>query len=396
MIKLLHDTLANWLEAQEMYGLIRIFSWPSFRAISAVIISFLLVVIFGKRVINWLIRQKIGDSPEFDHAGLNELMAKKANTPTMGGILIAGSILFTTLLMGDLGNFYVKLGLIVLVWLSVLGGVDDWLKLTNARRATGSRDGLYAWEKLLFQLGIGVLAGIFLYRHGAENALMAHSLPSLPFMRSFEPGTNNIDHVIELSAWVFAALSMIMITGSSNAVNLTDGMDGLAGGIAAICAFALMILCAIAGNETTAKSLLMPWIPYTEELSIVAGAMAGATLGFLWYNCSPASVFMGDTGSLALGGLMAYLAIAIRQEFMLLVIGGVFLMEMMSVILQVGFFKATKLTSRSKGGGKRIFRCAPIHHHFHLGGWTEQQVVVRFWLLTAVLSAIALASIRLR
>ncbi|MBL1217086.1 MAG: phospho-N-acetylmuramoyl-pentapeptide-transferase [Planctomycetes bacterium] len=388
MITFIHDLLADMAADGGWYGYISIFQWVSFRAIAAVVCSFVLVIVLGKRIIDWLVRQKIGDAPEFYHSDLNQLMARKAATPTMGGIMISGAALVSTLLLADLANFYVLLGLIVLVWLSVLGGVDDWLKLTSARRAQGRREGLYAWEKMLFQLGIAFLAGVFIYRHGMDNAAMAHSFPTLPLMKAFDPATREPLELWLLPAWAFTFIAMIVISGMSNAVNLTDGMDGLASGLASISAFGLMVLCLIVGNDVFAKMLLMPWVPYTDELSVLAGALAGASLGFLWYNCSPAQVFMGDTGSLALGGVMAYIAVVIRQEFLFMLIGGVFVWEAFSVMLQVGYFKATK--------GKRIFRVAPIHHHYHLGGWTEQQVVVRFWVITAVLVAIALATIKLR
>jgi phospho-N-acetylmuramoyl-pentapeptide-transferase len=180
----------------------------------------------------------------------------------------------------------------------------------------------------------------------------------------------------------------MVIAGSSNAVNLTDGMDGLAGGIMGIVGFAFLVLALIAGDEYYAKRLLVPYIPNSQELAIVAGAMAGSCLAFLWFNCHPAQVFMGDTGSLPLGGLIGFIAVVIRQEFLLIIIGGVFVVEASSVLMQVGYFKLSK--------GKRIFKCAPIHHHFHLLGWTEQQVVVRFWLVSALLAAVALATIKIR
>ena len=384
MIVALLNLIRGWLESNQLYGYVRIFDRVDFRAIAAVIFSFLFVVLLGRPVIRWLLRQKVGDSPEFYHADLNRLMAQKANTPTMGGVLISGAILASTLLLADLGVFYINLGLILLVGMAALGGIDDWLKLTNARRGQGAREGLHAWEKLLFQLGFAFLAGFFVYRYGIENPKMTHSFPALPLVRAFNPFTDEPEALFQLPAWGFTLMAMLMIAGSSNAVNLTDGMDGLAGGIAIICAFSLMILCGVVGSEEIAKQLLMPYIPLSNELAV----MAGACLGFLWYNCSPAQVFMGDTGSLALGALMAYIAVVIRQEFLLLLIGGIFFIEILSVVLQVGYFKST--------GGKRIFRCAPIHHHFHLGGWTEQQVVVRFWLITAILAAVALATIRIR
>lgn len=388
MIKAFLHLTANWLDAHGLYSFVMIFEWVSFRAVTAAIFAFLLVIIFAPRTIRWLIRQKVGDVPEFYNAQLNEITRNKRNTPTMGGVLVAGATLVSTLVFADLGIYYVIFGLIVLIYLAVLGGIDDWLKLTSQRRGKGAREGLYAWEKLLFQLGIGVLAGIAIYQYGSENAQFTHMMPLLPGVRAFEPDKVTPAELLLLPAWLFAIIAMLFIAGGSNAVNLTDGMDGLAPGISAICSFALMILCIIAGEREFAQTLLMPWIPYSSELAVLAGAMAGACLGFLWFNCAPAQVFMGDTGSLALGGLLGYIAVVIRQEFLLLLIGGVFVMEMMSVVLQVGYFKITK--------GSRIFRMAPIHHHFHLLGWTEQQVVVRFWLLTALFTAVALATLKIR
>jgi len=194
--------------------------------------------------------------------------------------------------------------------------------------------------------------------------------------------------LIYLGPWAFGILAVLVISGSSNAVNLTDGMDGLASGIMVVVSFAFMVLCFIVGSEVWAGPLLMPYIPESGELAVVAGAMCGACLGFLWFNCHPAQVFMGDTGSLPLGGLIGYIAVVTRQEVLLAIVGGVLVMEVLSVVLQVSYFKLT--------GGSRLFRCTPIHHHFHLGGWGEQQVVVRFWLITALLAAVALATVKLR
>ena len=387
MLYYLLTKTSDRLDEIGLYSLLQVFYQLEFRAFVAVVCSFLIVLIFGRKTIRWLIKQKIGDSPEFYHADLNEIMARKAATPTMGGILICGSMLLTILLFADLTNRFVILALIVLVWLVVLGGFDDWLKLTSARRAPGSREGLHAWEKLLFQIGIGAVAGYFLYRHGIGRET-SHVL-NLPFQRTYDPRTTELESsVIVLGPVAFVLIATILIAGTSNAVNLTDGMDGLAPGTLAVASFALMVLCFIAGSFDTARFLMFPHIDGSKELMIVTGAMAGACLGFLWFNCAPAQVFMGDTGALPLGGLMAYIAVAIRQEILLLVIGGVFFMEMASVILQVGYFKWT--------GGKRIFRCSPVHHHFHLGGWSEPQVVTRFWVLAVVFAMIALVSIKLR
>jgi phospho-N-acetylmuramoyl-pentapeptide-transferase len=186
----------------------------------------------------------------------------------------------------------------------------------------------------------------------------------------------------------FMIVGTLFIAGTSNAVNIADGMDGLAAGTMSIAAIVVMVLCFIASSRDWSLLLLVPYVPGSKELIVVSGAMAGACLGFLWFNCNPARVFMGDTGSLALGGLLAFITVAIRQEALLLLIAGIFYLELASVVLQVSYFKST--------GGRRIFRCAPIHHHFHLGGWSENQVVVRFWLITAILGAIALASIKVR
>lgn len=397
MIYNLIQYLETWLVAHDVFGFVRVFTYVEFRAVISIILSFFIVLALGKPVIRWLMKQKIGDSPEFYHADLNQLMKQKANTPTMGGILISGTILATTLLLADITSYYIQMALLALIWLSLLGLVDDWLKLTAARRATGRREGLRTWEKLLFQLGLAVLLGIFIH-HWGENKYkenldilnMSHSL-TLPLLKSWD-NVGGVwvpaDHLIVLGTWPFVILCILVIAGSSNAVNLTDGMDGLASGIMSVVGFAFMVLALIAGEERWAKMLLVPYIPLSDELAIVAGAIVGSCLGFLWYNCSPAQVFMGDTGSLPLGGLIGYIAVVIRQEFLLLIIGGVFVMEAVSVMMQIGYFRFT--------GGKRIFRCAPIHHHFHLGGWTEQQVVVRFWLISAMLAAIALATIKLR
>ncbi len=402
MIYLLVKHFEQAIDNSTVLGPLGVFRWVEFRAVFAIVISFLIVVLFGKRTIRWLVKQKIGDNPTFDHKDLDRLMKQKANTPTMGGILIAGSIYASILLLANVYNFYVIMALVCFTWLFVVGLVDDWLKLTTARRKPGSRHGLYSGEKLLLQIGLAVILGLFIHHWGDSSVLfpdpdvqkMSHSL-TLPLMKtwvfqdgSYVPSPN----LIKLAPWPFVLLTIFIITYSSNAVNLTDGMDGLAGGTMVIVASAFMVLCFIAGHTAgdfvLAKRLLVPHIPFSDELAVVAGAMVGACLGFLWFNCSPAQVFMGDSGSLPLGGLLGFVAVVIRQEFLLMVIGGIFFLEAFSVILQVGYFKLT--------GGKRIFKCAPIHHHFHLSGWTEQQVVVRFWLISALLTAIALATIKLR
>jgi phospho-N-acetylmuramoyl-pentapeptide-transferase len=395
VLHLLYNSLKDWLNDHGL-GFFRLFNFISFRAVAALIVAFLTVIVLGKPTIRYLLKLKIGDNPQFYRADLNEIMKDKSKTPTMGGVLIWFAITLATLLLADLGNTYVHLSLLCLLWLTAVGGADDLLKLTTARRKPGSRDGLRSWEKLLFQMGLAVILGVFMYHHGQSNDVqtmrMAYSL-NLPLLNSWEWDPQARQYVpssdlIVLAPWAFVLLSIFIITGFSNAVNLTDGMDGLASGVTAICGLAFVILTLLAGNEKVAKELLIPFVPRADELSVVCAALVGACLGFLWFNCNPAQVFMGDTGSLPLGGLLGFVAVVIRQEFLLLVIGGIFVYETLSVILQVGYFKLT--------GGKRIFRCAPVHHHYRLGGWSEQQVVVRFWLISAMLTAVALALIKLR
>ncbi len=401
MLYILVQLYSKWLDEHGLFSVAKVLYQIEFRAFFAVVLSFSIVLLFGDRVIAWLARQKIGDAPEFYREDVNRLMAGKAATPTMGGVLICGAIVVTLLLLADLRNAYVYIGLIVLVWLAVVGGFDDWLKLTASRRQSGRREGMLAWEKLLFQLGIAGVAGYFLYQQGlahevatpassAVSDVAAHVL-NLPFQRTYDPRSQGLqleEGVIVLGLVPFMLIATLLIAGTSNAVNLTDGMDGLAAGTLMIAGFVMMALSFIAGDVQNARFLLLPYVEGTLELTVVAGAMAGACVGFRWFNCAPAKVFMGDTGSLALGGLLAYIAVAIRQEILLLIIGGVFYMEMASVCMQVGFFKWTK--------GKRVFRCAPIHHHYHLGGWSEQQVVTRFWILGVVFAMVALVSIKLR
>lgn len=395
MLYTLVNAMQDWLVERGLYPLVMVLNQLEFRAFFAVVMGFAIVLLLGNRVIDWLKKQKIGDKPEFYREDVNKLMEAKAATPTMGGLLICFAILFTALMLADLRNAYVHIALVVLVWLAVVGGIDDWLKLTASRRQTGRREGMLAWEKLLFQLGIGVVAGFFLYQSGfaddpAANVPATHVL-NLPLQRTYAPGVEPLQlepGVIVLGMISFMLIATVLIAGTSNAVNLTDGMDGLATGCLITASFAMMALAFISGRYEIAKFLNFPYVPGTGEMMVVGGAMAGACLGFLWFNCAPAKVFMGDTGSLALGGLLAYMAVAIRQEILLLVIGGVFYYEMMSVMLQVGWFKWS--------GGKRIFRCAPVHHHFHLGGWSEQQVVTRFWIMGVVLAMIALVSLKLR
>jgi phospho-N-acetylmuramoyl-pentapeptide-transferase len=378
MIYLLIKSWLEWLESIEL-GFLRVFTFVTFQATVSVLLSFVICVALGPRIINWLRRQKIGDMPEFDQAEVNKLMEAKKGTPTMGGVLIIFSIAITTFLLADLGNFYVQMALLCLIWLGAVGAADDWLKLTAAHRS-GSRQGLTTLEKLLFQIGLGVVLSYFTFYY-AQN--MPHFF-YFPFFKTWE---------IPLGLGAFVIIGTIVMTGSSNAVNLTDGLDGLAAGTMAIVSFAFLMLALIAGTLTWASYLYFPYIQASDQMAVLAGAMTGACLGFLWFNCNPARVFMGDTGSLALGGLIGYIAIVIRQELMLFLVGGIFVIEAISVMLQVSWFKYTR---RRYGEGRRIFLMSPLHHHFQRKGWTETQVVVRFWLVGAMLAAMALATVKLR
>jgi phospho-N-acetylmuramoyl-pentapeptide-transferase len=367
--------ISGWLESHHL-GFLRPFTAVEFQATAAIVCSFTICLLLGPGVIGWLVRQNIGDTSESDSREVG-----KRNVPTMGGVLIIAAIVTTTLLLGDISNFYVQMGLICVVWLGAVGAADDWLKLTIGRR-TGSRQGLSSIEKILFQLGLGLVLSVFTYRHGylLEPATKLY----FPFFKNWS---------VQLSLWTFAIVGTLVMTGSSNAVNLTDGMDGLASGCMAIASFAFLVLSLIVGNRYLAGFLLIPHIEAAGQMAVLCGALVGACLGFLWFNCSPARVFMGDTGSLAMGGLIGYIAIVIRHELVLLFVGGIFVAEAVSVIMQVSYFKYSR---RKYGQGRRIFLKSPLHHHFQLKGWSDNQVVVRFWLIGFLLAAMALATIKLR
>jgi len=364
---------------------------PAGRMVGAAVLSFLVVVLLGPKVIRFLIRKKLGDRPEFDHADLNQLTKHKSNTPTMGGVLIVISIFLSTVLFADLRNMYVLMGLMALLWLGGLGIVDDWIKLRYAA-GEGSRDGFRGWEKILFQVGLAVLLAIAIRAYGSQSHYVDQNNqfvnPAHSFYFPFRADP------IRLPALLYVLIVVLTMVGSCNAVNLTDGMDGLACGCTITVGGVLMVMSWIVGAGFWAGRFNLPLIAGAEEMTILCGAIIGSCLGFLWFNAHPAQVFMGDAGSLPLGGLIGYIAVVTRQELILLIAGGVFVMEALSVILQVGWFKMTK----PPGGvqGQRIFRCAPLHHHFHLGGWAESKVVVRFWLLALIFAALALATLKLR
>lgn len=394
MLYVLLDSLRNALDGVDLFGGYTLYSLFSvldqlqFRVFAATACAFAIVLLLGPKTIAKLRSLKIGDAGHTDAAALRKHFESKANVPTMGGILIAGAMFLCVFLFADFRTPYVYMGLIVLLCTATLGGFDDWLKLTGARRGSTNRQGLYPREKLMFQIGLSVLIGLFAYNRGVGPEDLAHVL-NLPFQRTYDPGSwQASESLVYLSRIPYIIIAVLLITGMSNAVNITDGMDGLATGLVAAVAAGLIVLTLIAGEQPWAQQLLVPYIRESGELAVLSGAMLGACLGFLWYNCSPAQVFMGDTGSLCLGALIGYIALVIRQEVVVLVMCAVFLAEIGSVVLQVFYFKAT--------GGKRIFRCAPFHHHLHLGGWREQQVVARMWIVGILLAVLGLGLLKLR
>ncbi len=397
MLYFLVERFQAWLTDVGLFSAFRVLFQTEFRALAAALLAFLIVLLLGKRVIATLTRLKVGDSGLTDAELLRNVAGSKANVPTMGGLLIVGAILVSSFLLADITEFYVSAALLTLVFLAGVGGADDYLKLRAKRLGLKGRQGLYAWEKLVFQIMIALVVALFTYRQGIDGASVAgqtpiHSLAhvlNLPFQKTYiGPDMALNPSLIFLPKLVFVLVGIAMIAGMSNAVNITDGMDGLAAGISAIVSLGLLVVALIAGREAYAQFLLVPHVSLAGELAVVAGAMLGACLGFLWWNCLPASVFMGDTGALALGGLIGYIALVTRQEVLTLLMGAVFIWEILTVALQVGSFRLR--------GGKRIFRVAPFHHHLHVIGWTEGQVVVRAWMVTALLVLVALALIKVR
>lgn len=345
-----------------------IFRYITFRAAMAAVTAFLLSLIFGPAVIKMLARLKIGENVrKEDSKKLYDLHQGKQNTPTMGGIFILLAIILSTLLWSDIFNKYIALALFVTVWLGITGFIDDYLKHIRKKSK-----GLQATAKFSSQIILGLTLGImllFIPHHSTKI--------DVPFLKG-----------VSLELGVFYILFVILvIAGSSNAVNLTDGLDGLAIGIVIMVALAFSILSYVSGNIKFSQYLLIPYIPGSGELTVFCASILGAGLGFLWFNCYPASIFMGDVGSLALGGALGTVALLIKKELLLVVCGGIFVLEALSVILQVGSFRLWK---------KRIFKIAPLHHHFQFLGWPESKVIVRFWILAILLALFTLVTLKIR
>jgi len=358
-----------WLQTQNLSSYFQVFQSISFRASLAAVTAFAMSLWLGPWVIRWLKRRGMGERIVSDSAFVQQRNEAKGGTPSMGGLFIIAAMLGAILLCCDLRNYYVLLAVITLLWLGVLGYVDDYIKIRT------TKSGLNKTQKLLFQIGLGLMLGWLLYEY--QGATEYGTRLIFPFVRS---------GYLELG-WLYVPLVCLVVTMTSNAVNLTDGVDGLAGGCLIMAGLAFAALAYVAGHSELAKFLAAPRMPGSGELSIVCTAMVGSVMGFLWYNCSPARVFMGDTGSLPLGGLLGYVAVVIRQEFAMLIVGGVFVAEFLSVVAQVASFKLR---------GKRVLKCAPLHHHYQQCGWSDTQIVTRFCIMAGVLAVFAIATLKMR
>jgi phospho-N-acetylmuramoyl-pentapeptide-transferase len=378
--------LLFWLLYQKLFPYFRyfrIFRYVTFRCVFASLTALLIGLLIGPYVIDRLrqfqISQYIREEGPQSHQ-------KKGGTPTMGGVLICISVLVPTLLWSDLSNPFVWLVMFATIAFAAIGFADDYTKVVKKRNL-----GLTSWQKLLLQFIVSATIAIALVVLQGQGFYSTRLI--VPFFKSFRPNLiiDSLVHVHllwPLAFLPFVLFVMLVITFSSNAVNLTDGLDGLAIGCTIIAAGALTVLTYVSGHVVFADYLELQRMPAVSELTIFCGAMVGASIGFLWYNAHPAEVFMGDVGSLALGGAIATVAVIIKQELLLPFIGGVFILEAVSVMLQVGSYKLR--------GGKRIFRMAPLHHHFELGGWSESKVIARFWIMALVFALFALTTLKLR
>jgi phospho-N-acetylmuramoyl-pentapeptide-transferase len=351
-----------------------LFRYITFRAAGAMVTALVVSFVLGPAVIRWLRHLRVGQVVRNDGP---ETHLSKAGTPTMGGVLILISTVTATLLWADLTNAYTIIALVVLIWMGLLGFLDDYLKIVHRRT-----EGLVGRYKLLGQGALGLVLGFILWRYPISP--LPATWTGLPFLS---------DHYLVIWAPFFLPWVMLVLAGSSNAVNLTDGLDGLAAGLSAIAAATFGVFAYLIGRIDTSHYLGLFYLPGSGELAIFCVALTGAALGFLWFNAHPAEVFMGDTGSLALGGAIGAVALLLKSEFLLVIVGGVFVLEAVSVIMQVGYFK---YTARRYGTGRRIFRMAPLHHHFEKAGWRESKVIIRFWILGILFTLMALGTLKIR
>ncbi len=350
----------------ELWSPFNVFRYITFRAAYATVTALLICFFFGGWAIRTLQRAQIGetireDGPAHHHS--------KAGTPTMGGLLILAAVVIPVLLWGNLGNPMVRMAMAATLYMGLLGGLDDWMKLRRTKKGLGGR-----W-KLLFQMLFGAVLGYWMMRQPELAGVATQT--TVPFFAEL-----TLDW-----KWMYIPLAMFLFTGTTNAVNLADGLDGLAVGLCLFCFFAYAALAYVTGNAVFADYLRILFIPGVGELTIFAMAVAGACLGFLWYNAHPAQIFMGDTGSMALGGALASLALLTKHELLLVIVGGVFVMEALSWFIQVISYKTRK---------KRVFLMAPIHHHFELLGWSETKIVIRFWIVGAMLALLTISTLKIR
>jgi phospho-N-acetylmuramoyl-pentapeptide-transferase len=367
---------------QKYFSPLNVFRYITVRTVYASLTAMFLALVFGPWLIRRLRELQIGQY--IREEGPQE-HKKKAGTPTMGGVLIVLSTSVPVLLWADLTNAFVLIALFALIGFSVIGFIDDFAKVAKKQNL-----GLTSKRKFLLQVLVSMMVGVGLLELSTHSAYSTQLI--VPFLKKFHPdlvihSLLSSGHLWSLAFLPFLLFVTIVITGSSNAVNLTDGLDGLAIGCTVIAAGALTVLTYVSSNARWSTYLDIQYIPRVGELTVFCGALVGASLGFLWYNAHPAEVFMGDVGSLSLGGTLGVIAVIIKQEILLFFIGGVFVIEALSVILQVGSFKLR---------GKRVFRMAPIHHHFELLGWSESKVIVRFWILALVFALFALTTLKLR
>lgn len=397
-----------------------VFRYISFRAVSAIIISLVISILFGKRLIGFLRRRQVGET--IRDLGLEGEKAKQG-TPTMGGLIIIAAILIPTLLLAKLHNIYILLLLTATLWLGFVGFLDDYIKVFLK-----NKEGLKGRSKIIGQIGIGLIVGLTLYFHPDVKIREYHSQNLQLQVRPGEAFAHRLDNVADVSfgyrdiksalttipflknneldystfgkiggydfTWaVYVLVVIFVITAVSNGANITDGIDGLAAGTSAIIGLTLGIMAYISGNTIFSEYLNIMYIPNSGELVIFCSAFVGACVGFLWYNTYPAQVFMGDTGSLAIGGIIATLALSIRKELLIPILCGIFLIENLSVMIQVSWFKYTK---KKYGEGRRIFKMSPLHHHYQKSGYAEPKIVTRFWIVGIMLAAITLGTLKLR
>ena len=351
-----------------------LFQYLTFRAVAGMLTALFISMALGPRVIRWLRRLRVGQVVREEGP---QSHLKKAGTPTMGGALIILSTVISTLLWAELANAYVIICLLVLIWLGSLGFLDDYLKVVRRRT-----EGLVGRYKLIGQAVLGLLVGVFLLYFPLSD--IPTTWTSLPFLADWH---------LAMVPLLFVPWVMFVLAGTSNAVNLSDGLDGLAGGLAAIASGTFGIFAYLIGRTDTTQYLGMFYLPGSGELTVFCFALAGASLGFVWFNAHPAEVFMGDTGSLAIGGALGAVAILLKSEFLLVIIGGVFVLEALSVMMQVSWFK---YTARTRGKGERLFLMSPLHHHFEKAGWAESKIIVRFWILGLLFSLVAFGTLKIR